>query len=113
MVAPHEIAKGSIEPGFLFEVNTHYVFHRRRAAGEITWSDIVQRLKSHNVQILKAPKGPEDLAYPYIGGPLYRIEFAHGKHRGVIYNEVDTKIAQDDRLAKDWFLDDLILVYLQ
>ncbi|MBL8233229.1 MAG: hypothetical protein JNL98_32320 [Bryobacterales bacterium] len=87
-----------------------YVFHRQRSASPIDYGEFVARLKNAKARILWAPSGPQELVHLTFGGPLFKIEFAAGPHKGSLYNTIDSNIAADESLSKDLFIEDFVLV---
>jgi len=90
--------------------NTYYVFHQRRP-DQVSWSDLVNKLRENQLEILSAPESDADLTYLPIGGPLYRIEFRAGNMKGKIFTRIDQKILTHDGLSKEWASEDVVLVF--
>ena len=64
-----------------------------------------ERLTEINARIVAAPKSAKDLAYLFIGGPLFKIEFEKDTHRGIIVNHLHTS----EKTNETW--EELLLFY--
>lgn len=66
------------QPGVL------YIFHHRRPVDDekLALVELPARVKSEGITIVKAPKSSKDLMYPYVGGPLFKIQIQDGRHEG-------------------------------
>jgi hypothetical protein len=73
--------------------------------------DLPARLKSAGITIVKAPKSSKDLMYPYVGGPLFRIQIQDGSHEGTIYNQIDPDLMQASN--PEWVKEDYVLLWLK
>ena len=88
-----------------------YIFHYPggRPNNERLGADqMPERLRKLGFTVLTAPGyNGGQFSYPYIGGPLFSITFADGKHRGVIFNRVEGQLE-----GKNWIVEDYILILL-
>jgi hypothetical protein len=48
------------------------------------------RLGKIGARVTKAPQSSKDFMYPYVGGPLFVIQFEKDGHQGTIFNRVHT-----------------------
>lgn len=48
------------------------------------------RLKKIGARVTKAPQSSKDFIYPYVGGPLFLIQFEKEGHQGTMVNRVHT-----------------------
>ncbi|HVP45173.1 MAG TPA: hypothetical protein VMT32_01270 [Bryobacteraceae bacterium] len=90
-----------------------YIFHHRRPVDDekLALVDLPARLKSAGITIVKAPKSSKDLMYPYIGGPLFKIQIQDVRHEGTVYNQIDPELMQGSN--PDWAKEDYILLWLK
>lgn len=49
-----------------------------------------ERLAKMGARVTKAPQSSKDFMYPYIGGPLFVVEFEKDGHQGTMFNRVHT-----------------------
>jgi hypothetical protein len=49
-----------------------------------------ERLAKMGAHVTKAPESSKDFIYPYIGGPLFVIQFEKDGHQGTMFNRVHT-----------------------
>lgn len=64
-----------------------------------------ERLATIGAKVTKAPHSSKDFVYPYIGGPLFVIQFEKDGHHGTIFNRVHTS----SKTGGNW--EELILAY--
>ncbi len=64
-----------------------------------------ERLSKMGAQVTKAPQSPKDFMYPFVGGPLFVIEFEKDGHRGTMFNRVHTS----SKPGEQW--EELVVVY--
>jgi hypothetical protein len=90
-----------------------YIFHHRGPVDneKLALVDLPARLKSADITIAKAPKSSKELMYPFIGGPLFKIQIRDGNHEGVIYNQVDPDLVQAPN--PEWAKEDYVLLWLK
>lgn len=87
-----------------------YIFHNQGATKDerLGVTELPSRLRELGFRVLEAPQyNGGQFSYPYLGGPYFFITFTDGDHKGVIFNRVDSKIAD-----KNWIVEDYILVLL-
>jgi hypothetical protein len=104
-VGPHGI-KAQEFPKRL-EEERQYVFHRKKTS-ENSWTVLERDLRANGATIIEAPIGNMGLAYTYIGGPFFVIEFRIRHYRCSIQNFM----ASTDDLAKmspDMMREDFVL----
>lgn len=94
---------------------TEYLFiHRRPVDNEkLALVEIPRRLKDAGIEIVKAPASGRDLMYPFIGGPLFRIQIREGSHEGLIYNSVDQELVKGISPSQPWATESYTLVWLR
>jgi hypothetical protein len=90
-----------------------YIFHHRGPVDneKLAVIDLPARLKSAGITIVKAPKSSKELMYPFIGGPLFKIQIRDGDHEGVVYNQVDPDLVQAPNT--EWAKEDYVLLWLK
>jgi len=92
------------------QTRVQYVFHNRRPVNDeqLGLEVLPSRLRELGFKVLEGPKlNGGQFSYPYMGGPYFSITFVDGDHKGVIFNRVDGKIANEK-----WVVDDYVLVFL-
>jgi hypothetical protein len=84
-----------------------YVFRKTTNTSDDTLGIKVlpERLAKMGARVTKAPQSAKDFMYPYIGGPLFVIEFEKGGHQGTMFNRVHTS----SKPGEHW--EELILAY--
>lgn len=89
-----------------FEAGYQYVFHLHRPDQDAAiYTTLLSRMQSKGIKFTTS--GTMDR---YIGGPVFRISFEGNGFKGFIFNSLDGQIVGSDALAKEWSLDDYILV---
>lgn len=63
------------------------------------------RLAKIGAHVTKAPQSSKDFIYPFIGGPLFVIQFEKDGHQGTMFNRVHTSAQPDEH----W--EELIIAY--
>ncbi len=64
-----------------------------------------ERLAKMGSHVTKAPQSSKDFIYPYIGGPLFVIQFEKDGHQGTMFNRVHTS----SKPGEHW--EELIVAY--
>lgn len=64
-----------------------------------------ERLAKMGAHVTKAPQSSKDFMYPYIGGPLFVVEFDKDGHQGTMFNRVHTS----SKPGEHW--EELIVAY--
>jgi len=64
-----------------------------------------ERLTKMGAHVTKAPQSSKDFMYPFIGGPLFLIEFEKDGHQGTMFNRVHTS----SKPGEHW--EELIVAY--
>jgi hypothetical protein len=64
-----------------------------------------ERLAKIGARVTKAPQSSKDFVYPYIGGPLFLIQFEKDGHEGTMFNRVHTS----SKPGEHW--EELIVAY--
>jgi hypothetical protein len=64
-----------------------------------------KRLAEIGAQVTKAPQSPKDFIYPFVGGPLFVIEFEKDRHHGTMFNRIHTS----EQPGQHW--EELIVAY--
>jgi hypothetical protein len=84
-----------------------YVFRKTTNASDDTLGMKVlpERLAKIGAHVTKAPQSSKDFMYPYIGGPLFVVEFEKDGHQGTIFNRVHTS----SKPGEHW--EELIVAY--
>jgi hypothetical protein len=84
-----------------------YIFHRRNPTDNSElFRDLQRRLQEKDASVMSASESFDR----YIGGLAFQIVFRRGKHVGIIINSLDDDIVKNESLAKEWSLDDYVLV---
>jgi hypothetical protein len=65
-----------------------YSFRKMTGAGneELAITILPDRLAKFGAKVTKAPKTEKDFMYPFVGGPIFLIEFEKDGHHGTIFN---------------------------
>jgi hypothetical protein len=63
--------------------------------------------------VVDSPKSSSDLAYPFVGGPVFEIRIADGDHEGRIYNQLDPSLLKSSEQEQPWAVDDYVLLWLK
>jgi hypothetical protein len=84
-----------------------YIFRKmtKRSDEDLGLKSLPDRLAEIGARILKAPKSSKDLIYPFIGGPLFVIQFEKDGHEGTMFNQVRTS----SKPSEHW--EELIVAY--
>jgi hypothetical protein len=84
-----------------------YAFRKTTGMSDETLGKKVlpERLSKIGARVTKAPRTSKDFVYPYIGGPLFVIQFEKDGHRGTLFNRVHTS----SKTGGNW--EELILAY--
>jgi hypothetical protein len=84
-----------------------YAFKKTTATSNETLGMKVlpERLSKIGAHVTKAPKSSKDFMYPFIGGPLFVIEFEKDGHQGTMFNRVHTS----SKPGEHW--EELVVVY--
>lgn len=84
-----------------------YVFRKTTGASDETLGKktFPERLAKIGAHVTKAPRSSKDFIYPYIGGPLFVIQFEKDGHQGTIFNRVHTS----SKPGEHW--EELIVAY--
>jgi hypothetical protein len=95
------------------QVGIQYVFHHRRPIDNerLALEDFPARLRSVGITSVDAPKSSKDLMYPFVGGPLFKIQIRDNSHEGVIYNQVDPDLLKGS--SSEWATEDYVLLWLK
>jgi hypothetical protein len=90
-----------------------YIFHHRRPVDDekLALVDLPAKLKSAGIAVVTAPKSSKDMMYPYLGGPLFKIQIRDGSHEGTIYNQIDPQLMRVP--DPDWAEEDYVLLWLK
>lgn len=64
-----------------------------------------ERLAMIGAKVTEAPQSSKDFTYPYIGGPLFMIQFEKDGHQGTLFNRVHTSSKAGD------IWEELVLAY--
>jgi hypothetical protein len=56
-----------------------------------------ERLATLGAHVTKAPHSSKDFIYPFIGGPLFLIEFEKDGHHGTMFNRVHTSVKPEEQ----------------
>lgn len=89
-----------------FKAGYQYVFHLHRPDQDADiYKTLLSRLQSKGIKFTSS--GTMDR---YIGGPVFRISFEGNGFKGFIFNALDGQIVKNEALAKQWSIDDYILV---
>jgi hypothetical protein len=69
-----------------------YAFRKTtNTSGETVGMKVLpERLAKMGAHVTKAPQSSKDFMYPYIGGPLFVVEFEKDGHQGTMFNRVHT-----------------------
>ena len=97
------------------EIGIRYVFHHRRPVDNLRLAlvDLPARLRAAGISVVDGPKSGGDLAYPFVGGPLFEIKIAIGGHEGRIYNQLDPNLLKSSTSASAWEVDDYVVLWLK
>jgi hypothetical protein len=84
-----------------------YVFRKTTNTSDDTLGMKVlpERLAKMGARVTKAPQSSKDFMYPYIGGPLFVVEFEKDGHQGTMFNRVHTS----SKPGEHW--EELIVAY--
>jgi hypothetical protein len=89
-----------------FEDGYQYVFHLHADQEADIYKALLTKFRSRNIKITSSTADMDR----YIGGPGFRIAFEGNGFKGFIFNALDGQIVRNDELAKEWSIDDYILV---
>jgi hypothetical protein len=88
-----------------------YIFHALVTLHEELHVYLEKRLKENGVEIVSAPRSPNDFVFLTTGGPLFRIRFRQGPFRGDLTTVQDVDRQNDTVGAARWKQEDIILRY--
>jgi hypothetical protein len=94
-------------PPTRYQVGQQYIFHHRAGVDNDQLFDVLQKaLRAKGIPVLEATRD----AYRYIGGLAFQIRMQDQGYDLRMFNTLDNKIVTDDALAREWSVDDYILV---
>lgn len=95
------------------EAGVQYIFHHRRPLdGEkLALSELPARLRQQGIEITRAPKSARDMMFPFVGGPIFSIQFKEGNRSGVIFSQLCPSYTK--QVDAGWTGDDYVLVYTE
>jgi len=110
-VAPHSQEALSLPQQL--ETGVQYIFrHRKPLDGEkLALSELPSRLRQHGIEIVRAPNSARDMMFPFVGGPIFSIQFKEGTRTGVIFSQVCPSYAK--QVDAGWSGSDYVLVYTE
>jgi hypothetical protein len=92
-----------------------YVFVHKRPVdnSQLALQEVPRRLHAAGINVVKGPTSARGLTYPFIGGPLFRIQIKVGTHEGVIFNTVDPDLLKGIDTNSPWGTETYKLVWLK
>ncbi len=95
------------------QVGIQYVFHHRRPVDNenLALVDFPARLRSAGITAVNTPKSSRELMYPFLGGPLFKIQIRDSGHEGMIYNQLDPDLVKGS--SPEWAKEDYVLLWLK
>jgi hypothetical protein len=99
--------RNTYPPGQTLLPGRVYAFRKTSDASDETLGKktLPERLAKMGAHVTKAPQSSKDFIYPYIGGPLFVIQFEKDGHQGTIFNRVHTS----SKPGEHW--EELIMAY--
>lgn len=93
----------------LFQTGVCYTYLIPNRSGPPTYEVLERRLRSSGAELLHAPSVARDFVQPFLGGPLFHIDFRRGSEQGVIGTVQEPAIASDPVLRQQWKTEVLVL----
>ena len=104
-VPSHEMKELSLPSKF--QAGQQYVFHfPGRHEDANIYNRLLAGLRAKGIKITSSTADIDR----YVGGPGFLITFQDGEFKGRIFNTLDGQILNNEVLAKQWSIDDYVLV---
>ena len=90
-------------------IGIEYIFRHKRPINDekLALVDLPAALRAAGVEITRSPRSIRDMVSLFVSGPLFKIDIKDGRHRGMIYNQIDAdllKSGQTEWVPEDYFL---------
>jgi hypothetical protein len=94
------------------ETHVQYIFHHRNHfdTERFVLSELPSMLRRQGIVLTHYPHSARDMMFPYVGGPVFSIQFKEGAHSGIIFSQICPSYKK--QVDSGWTGNDYVLVYL-